>query len=65
MTIPGGSPVGAASVPTTGGNSYIVQPGDNLFRIALKFGRTMQAIAAANGLSNINLIFVGQSLTIP
>ncbi len=65
LTIPGGSPVGATPVPTTGGNPYIVQPGDNLFRIALMFGKSMQAIAAANGLSNINLIFVGQPLTIP
>ncbi|HZY43746.1 MAG TPA: LysM peptidoglycan-binding domain-containing protein, partial [Anaerolineae bacterium] len=64
LIIPGGSPVGATPVPTSG-NPYIVQPGDNLFRIALQFGKTMQAIAAANGLSNINLIFVGQRLTIP
>jgi LysM repeat protein len=65
LVIPGGSPVNATPVPTTGGNTVVVQPGDNLFRIALKYGRTMQAIAAANGLSNINLIFVGQTLIIP
>ncbi|HZY45707.1 MAG TPA: LysM peptidoglycan-binding domain-containing protein [Anaerolineae bacterium] len=64
LIIPGGNP-GPQPTTTPGGNTYVVQPGDNLFRIALQFGKTMQAIAAANGLSNINLIFVGQRLTIP
>jgi LysM repeat protein len=64
LAIPGISP---GPQPTTmpGGNVYVVKPGDNLFRIALAYGRTMQAIAAANGLSNYNLIFVGQTLVIP
>jgi LysM repeat protein len=44
---------------------HVVAPGENLFRISLRYGVTMQAIAAANGISNINLIFVGQRLTIP
>jgi LysM repeat protein len=43
---------------------YTVQPGDNLFRIALKFNTTVAAIQAANGLGS-NSIFVGQQLIIP
>jgi LysM repeat protein len=61
LTIPGSS--GATPVP--GGQTYVVQPGDNLFRISLRFNTSMQAIAAANNLGNISLIFVGQVLKIP
>lgn len=51
--------------PQPGGTTYKVQPGDNLFRIALRFGRSMQSIAAANGIVNYNLIYPGQVLRIP
>jgi LysM repeat protein len=44
---------------------HVVVPGDNLFRISLRYGVSMQAIASANGITNFNLIFVGQRLTIP
>jgi len=37
------------AVAQTGGTTYTVQPGDNLFRIALKFNTTVAAIQAANG----------------
>ena len=49
----------------TGGQVHIVQPGENLFRISLRYGVSMSAIAAANGITNYNLIFVGQRLIIP
>lgn len=45
--------------------TYRVQPGDNLFRIALRFGVSLQALAQANNITNTNLVFVGQVLTIP
>ena len=45
--------------------TYTVVPGDNLFRLSLRFNTTIQAIAAANGITNVNLIYVGQTLTIP
>jgi LysM repeat protein len=45
--------------------TYVVQPGDNLFRIALRFNTTVQAIATANNIANPNLIFAGQTLVIP
>jgi len=42
---------------------HVVQPGENLFRIALRYGTTVQAIMAANGLTDYN-IHVGQQLRI-
>jgi LysM repeat protein len=41
-----------------------VRAGDNLFRIALKFGSSVQAIRAANGISG-NWIYPSQQLIIP
>ena len=49
-------------IPT---GTHVVQPGENLFRIALKYGVTVEAIAVANGISNVNLIYPGQELAIP
>lgn len=43
---------------------YIVQPGDTLFGIATRYGRNVYDIAAANGLLNLNAIYVGQALNI-
>jgi LysM repeat protein len=47
------------------GGIYVVKAGENLFRIALRFDMTTQELAAANGITNPNLIYVGQRLTIP
>ncbi len=44
---------------------YIVQNGDNLFRIALKYGLDVNTVAKANGITNPALIYVGQKLVIP
>ena len=44
--------------------THIVRRGDTLYRIALKYGVTVDAIRIANGLRG-NLIYVGQMLTIP
>jgi LysM repeat protein len=51
--------------PPTGSQTYIVQSGDTLSAIARRFNTTANAIAQASGISNINLIYVGQRLTIP
>lgn len=52
--------------PTPGSQStYTVKPGDTLSAIAARFGTTISAIAQANNIVNINLIFVGQVLVIP
>lgn len=49
----------------TGGTNYIVQPGDSLYKIAQRYGTTVDAIVDVNDLANPNLIFVGQLLVIP
>ena len=51
--------------PATGAGQYVVQPGDNLYRISLRFGISISALAQANGILNPNLIFVGETLIIP
>jgi len=59
---------GAAPTTTTARpNVYVVQPGDNIYRISLRFGVTMADLIAANGMTpaNMNLIRVGQELIIP
>lgn len=53
--------VPTASVETT----YIVKKGDNLSAIARRYGTTVQALVADNGIANHNKIFVGQKLRIP
>ena len=45
--------------------TYVVQWGDTMFRIAVRFNTTVQAIAQANNIANPNLIFAGQTLIIP
>jgi LysM repeat protein len=53
------------ATPTTQGGTYTVQVGDNLFRIALRYGLTTRQLAEANGITNPALIYVGQRLVIP
>ena len=43
---------------------YTVRVGDNLSAIASRYGTSYQSIASLNGLSNPNLIFVGQTLKV-
>jgi LysM repeat protein len=59
LTIPG------ASTSQASGQTYVVQVGDTLSSIAVQFGTTAYAIAYANNLPNVNVIYVGQTLIIP
>ena len=52
------------ATPTPEATIYVVQRGDTLFSIARRFGTTVDAVKAANGLVNNN-ITPGQQLTIP
>jgi LysM repeat protein len=63
---PGSAPAPTAAPGDTSGQiTHVVQPGENLFRIALKYNRMVQAVATANGITNKNLIYPGQVLIIP
>lgn len=72
---PGNNPPGGTSAPTiiptqpgggTGGpRTHVVQKGENLFRISLRYNVTLQSLMLANGIYNPNLIYVGQVLRIP
>ncbi|MCC6613956.1 MAG: LysM peptidoglycan-binding domain-containing protein [Anaerolineae bacterium] len=63
-------------LPTATPGNIVVQPGvdcihevqstdQNLYRISLAYGVPVADIAARSGVTNINLILVGQKLTIP
>lgn len=57
---------GAQGLPVPpGSNSYVVQAGDTLYGIALRYGMDVGALIAANNLSDPYWIHVGQVLTIP
>jgi LysM repeat protein len=44
---------------------HVVQPGENLFRIALRYGVSVDELAAANNITNASHIDRGQELVIP
>lgn len=44
---------------------HIVQQGENLFRIALRYGIPLDTLAAYNGIVNKDLITIGQVINIP
>ena len=52
------------SLPVTG-TTYTVRSGDTLYAIALRHNTSIQAIAQANNIVNVNLIRVGQVLRMP
>jgi LysM repeat protein len=45
--------------------THVVQPGENLFRISLRYNVRLDVLAQANNIANRSLIFPGQVLTIP
>ncbi len=45
--------------------SYTVQPGDTLYTIAVKFNVTIQALMAANSISDPTSLQAGQVIVIP
>ncbi len=53
-------------MPIVGGlREYVVQRGDNLFRLSLRFGTTVSRLAEINRIRNVSLIYAGQRLYIP
>lgn len=58
-------PAGETPAPVPVATEHIVQRGENLYRIALRYGVTVSDLQIANSLTNSNLIYVGQRLLIP
>lgn len=52
----------AASAGGASGSTYTVRAGDTLSSIAIRYGTTTSALAQANGISNVNLIYIGQTI---
>ena len=65
LVVPSGQSV-PVPPPPTGGQVYYAQSGDTLRKIAAKFNTTVDAVLRANPqISNPNVIYVGQAITIP
>lgn len=65
-----GAPGAATPTPTVTAvpavqGSYTVLWGDTLYSIAQRYGTTVEALAALNGLANPEFIYAGQRLLIP
>jgi LysM repeat protein len=56
---------GGGTVPSGGTRYHVVQRGETLSSIALRYGTTPWKIAALNGIQNINFIYAGRTLRIP
>jgi LysM repeat protein len=59
LVIPGASPAAPATVV------HVVAPGETLSEIAAHYGTTSRALADANGITDRNLVRIGQRLTVP
>lgn len=58
-------PEGESPVTVPENTVHVVKGGDTLFRLALIYGVSVEEIAAANGLTDVDTLKVGQELTIP
>jgi LysM repeat protein len=65
LTLGTGSTPAPPVTPPIAPSTYTVQPGDTLSAIAAMWGTTVSAVAVANGISDPNLIRVGQVLRKP
>ncbi len=54
-----------SAIVVASASAYSVQPGDTLYGVATAHGTTVDALVAANGIDDPNLIHVGDELTIP
>lgn len=65
LEIPTTADLTAPTATPAATTTYIVQPGDQLGRIAEQFGVSLDDLIAANGIADPNTITVGRTLTIP
>lgn len=67
VALPHAASASAPAQGMSGGFSctYVVRPGDNLFRIGLKYGVSAATLAAANNIGNVNRVYAGMVLRVP
>lgn len=65
LNIPGCGPTGDGETDTSSDILHTVQEGENLYRIALQYGMTWQAVASYNGIADPNALSIGQVIRIP
>ncbi len=58
-------PLAAFAAPAPQGSGYVVKGGDTLADIAWRLGVSSSALRRANGISNSNVIYPGQVLSVP
>jgi LysM repeat protein len=58
-------PSPAAAAPNSGKKTYVVQSGDNIWRIANRFGVKQEALMKANGITDARKMKIGTNLIIP
>ena len=61
LKVPGSSSGGGS----TSSAVHVVRPGETLMGISIRYGVKMSVIAAANGMTSLNLVYAGQRLRIP
>ena len=61
----GGGTPSPTPPPVSTGTVHVVQAGETLMRISVRYGVAVQVLVQANNISNPNFIYVGQRLTIP
>lgn len=59
------APSGTSASTGSASSRYTVRPGDTLSGIALHYGLSSQALAAANGIADPDFVIAGTRLTIP
>jgi len=65
---PSATPQQPAVDPTASASGeiiHVVQAGENLYRIGLRYGFTVQELATYNGITNPDVLAVGQQIRIP
>lgn len=57
--------VAPTEIPTFSTNIHVVQGGDTMYKIAVRYGTTVQALSNANAIADPTRIYSGQRLIIP
>ncbi|HUY65332.1 MAG TPA: LysM peptidoglycan-binding domain-containing protein [Acidimicrobiales bacterium] len=65
LQVPTATSAGSDPAAPSGTTSIVVSPGDSLWTIAVRYGTTVTAIAAANAIADPSRVTIGRHLTIP